>query len=90
MLFRSLADPELTLVNQTTGATIKVNDDWASGDDAAFIASAASAAGAFPLANGSKDSAMLVMLPQGVYTVQLRGVGNTSGIGMVEVYDVDP
>ena len=85
-----LADPELTLVNQTTGATIKVNDDWASGDDAAFIASAASAAGAFPLANGSKDSAMLVMLPQGVYTVQLRGVGNTSGIGMVEVYDVDP
>jgi hypothetical protein len=85
-----LADPELTLVNQTTGATIKVNDDWAGGDDAAFIASAASAAGAFPLANGSKDSAMLVMLPQGVYTVQLRGVGNTTGIGMVEVYDVDP
>lgn len=85
-----LADPQLTLVNQTTGATIKVNDDWASGDDAAFIASAASAAGAFPLANGSKDSAMLVMLPPGVYTVQLRGAGNTTGVGMVEVYDVDP
>jgi hypothetical protein len=33
---------------------------------------------------------MLLMLPPGLYTVQLTGVGNTTGIGLVEVYDVDP
>lgn len=85
-----LTDPTLTLIEQSSGRTIATNDDWAAGEDAAIIASAATAAGAFPLANGSKDSALIVMLPPGAYTVQLRGVNNTTGIGIVEVYDVDP
>lgn len=85
-----VADPALTLVNQDTGQTIRTNDNWASGEDAAIIASAASAAGAFPFANGSRDAAMIVMLDPGAYTVQLRGVGNATGVGIVEVYDVDP
>ncbi|MGH7958469.1 MAG: Ig-like domain-containing protein, partial [Opitutaceae bacterium] len=63
-----LADPELTLIEQSSGRTIKTNDDWATGDDAAIIAQAATAAGAFPFANGSKDAAMIVMLPPGAYT----------------------
>jgi len=85
-----LADPQLTLISQETGQTIRTNNDWASGDDAAIIAQAATAAGAFSFANGSRDAAMLVMLPPGAYTVQLSGVGNTTGVGIVEVYDVDP
>jgi hypothetical protein len=85
-----VADPLLTLVNQDTGQTIRTNDNWASGEDAAIIAAAASAAGAFPFANGSRDAAMIVMLDPGAYTVQLSGVGNTTGVGIVEVYDVDP
>jgi hypothetical protein len=85
-----LANPQLTLVDQATGATIRTNDDWAAGEDAAIIAEAASAAGAFPLANGSRDAAMILMLPPGAYTVQLSGVNNGTGIGIVEVYDVDP
>jgi hypothetical protein len=83
-------DPQLTLVNQSNGQTVRTNDNWASGDDAAVIAQAATAAGAFSFANGSRDAAMLVMLPPGAYTVQLSGVGSTTGIGIVEVYDVDP
>ncbi len=85
-----LADPQITLVSQATGQTIRSNNDWATGDDAAIIASAATAAGAFPFANGSRDAAMIVMLPPGAYTVQLSGVGNATGVGIVEVYDVDP
>jgi hypothetical protein len=85
-----LADPQITLVEQSSGRTIRTNDDWATGDDAAVIAQASTAAGAFPFANGSKDAAMIVMLPPGAYTVQLSGVGNGTGIGIVEVYDVDP
>jgi hypothetical protein len=84
-----LADPFLTL-KDAAGNTIRTNDDWASGDDAASIAAAAASSGAFALANGSKDAAMLVMLAPGSYTLQLSGVGNTTGIGIVEVYDVDP
>ncbi len=85
-----LADPKITLFNQATGKAIGSNDNWSSSDDAGIIAAAAVSGGAFPLANGSLDSAMLVMLPPGSYSVQMSGVGNTTGIGIVEVYDVDP
>lgn len=85
-----LADPQLTLIDQSTGRTIKTNDDWASGEDAGIIATAASAAGAFPFASGSRDAAMIVMLAPGPYTVQLNGANNGTGVGIVEVYDVDP
>ena len=84
-----LADPFLTL-KDSSGVTLRTSDDWGSGDDAAVIASAAVSGGAFPLANGSKDAAMIIMLQPGAYTVQLSGVNNGTGIGIVEVYDVDP
>lgn len=86
-----LANPQITLVDQESGRTLKTNDDWfASGDETSIIAAASQSAGAFPLGNGSRDAAMIVMLPPGAYTVQLSGVGNTTGVGIVEVYDVDP
>jgi hypothetical protein len=85
-----LAVPHLTLVDQATGNTIRTNDDWDSGDDGGIIAQAATAAGAFPFASSSKDAAMILMLPPGAYTVQLRGVNNGTGVGIVEVYDLDP
>ncbi|MEY4088307.1 MAG: hypothetical protein RJB55_578, partial [Verrucomicrobiota bacterium] len=85
-----LADPQLRLVDQASGQTVRTNDNWASGEDAQIITAAASAAGAFPFAASSRDSAMIVMLPPGAYTVQLTGVGNVTGVGIVEVYDVDP
>ena len=85
-----LADPQITLTNQATGQVLGTNDNWASGVEAPVIAQASVAAGAFPLANGSRDSAMIVMLPPGAYTVTLSGVNNGTGVGIVEVYDVDP
>ena len=84
-----LADPQLELFD-STNKSLRTNNDWATGDDAAVIAAAAVSAGAFPLSSGSKDAAMLIMLPPGAYTVHLTGVGGTTGIGLVEVYDVDP
>ena len=85
-----LADPQITLVAQATGEILRVNDNWASGEDAAVIAAASVTAGAFPFASTSRDAAMIIMLEPGAYTVQLSGVGNTTGVGIVEVYDVDP
>lgn len=87
----TLSDPQLTLINQATGAIVKTSDDWTSDPTMApLIAAAATAGGAFPLQNGSKDAAMLVMLAPGTYTVKLNGAGTATGIGIVEVYDVDP
>ena len=86
-----LADPQLKLLD-AAGSTVATNDDWSAGPEAPFISAAAAAAGAFPLGTGSKDASLLVMLAPGAYTAQLSGVGttNNTGIGLIEVYDVDP
>ena len=45
--------------------------------------------GAFPLNDSSwSDAALLVTLKPGMYTVEVSGVGNTTGVGMVEVYEL--
>ena len=35
------------------------------------------------------DSAIIATLPAGNYTAIVRGVNNTTGVGLVEVYDLD-
>ncbi len=39
-------------------------------------------------AQGAADSGMLVTLPPGNYTVILDGVGGTTGVGLIELYEV--
>ena len=79
-----LDDPKLQLYSGTT--LLRENDNW--GGDAQLTAVGASV-GAFNLANaGSKDAVLLVTLPPGSYTAQISGVGATTGVALVEVYDV--
>jgi kumamolisin len=47
-----------------------------------------SAVGAFALTAGSADSAMVLTLPIGSYTVQVAGQDFTSGVGLAEVYEL--
>jgi kumamolisin len=47
-----------------------------------------SAVGAFALTAGSADSAMVLTLPIGSYTVQVSGLNSTSGVGLAEVYEL--
>jgi hypothetical protein len=82
----TLADPLVRLYSGST--TIAENDDWDGHDDSALIASAAAKVGAFALAAGSKDAALLLYLKPGIYTAQVRGVNDTTGVGLVEVYEV--
>jgi YVTN family beta-propeller protein len=42
-----------------------------------------------PPANCSKESAIYITLPPGSYSAIVSGVGATSGLGMVEVFDVN-
>ena len=83
-----LAAPSLILTSQATGATIATNTGWGTGPNADQIASVAAQVGAFAFANGSADCAVIATLQPGGYTVQVSGVGNTTGVALAEVYEV--
>ena len=80
-----LANPMLRIWKGST--EIAANDNWMT-DNAVAIDAAAMQVGAFPLDNLSNDAAILLTLAPGVYTAQVSGSGGTTGIALVEVYDV--
>jgi hypothetical protein len=80
-----LADPVLTLYSGSEVVTS--NDDWGTGDRIA-IAGAATAVGAFALPDDSKDSALLVTLSSGVYSVLVSSKDGKQGVALVEIYEV--
>ncbi|MCF3650499.1 chondroitinase-B domain-containing protein [Synoicihabitans lomoniglobus] len=78
---------DLTLrVFDRAGEVVIDNDNWSSAGNAAAIASAASAVGAFALEEGSADAAALLTLPPGPYTVHTSGVGGDTGTALIEIY----
>lgn len=78
-------DPVLTLYR---GATqLAANDDWEIGRAAAVLAATASKVGAFPLVRASRDSALLLTVPPGAYTVVVSSGDAAAGLVLVEVYD---
>jgi hypothetical protein len=81
-----LEDPFLELVGDS--GTIGTNDNWEEFPDQTALADASAAVGAFAFPTGSKDAAYLVDLPNGRYTTQVTGVDATTGVSIVEVYDV--
>lgn len=86
----ALANPHLAIVN-SAGATIAENDDWSAGAEAAELVQSFSTAGAFALPAGSRDAAVLVTVPAGVYSAVVRnGAGASGGVALVEVYDLSP
>jgi uncharacterized protein (DUF1800 family) len=90
----ALLDPALVVTN-AGGTQIAANNDWGTpiGSNPATPAQLAAAftqAGAFNLAVGSRDSAVLVDLSAGNYSVEVSGVGGASGLALVEIYDITP
>jgi hypothetical protein len=80
----TLSDPILRLYNKD-GGLVAENDNWFDRPD---IASATTQVQAFPLALGSKDAVLLLYLAPGNYTAQVSGVGDTTGVALVEAYEV--
>ena len=79
-----LADPVLTIYDG--GEALATNAGWA---NSAAIATAATEAGAFALAAGSRDAALLVTLKPGSYTAQVKASQVTSsGVALIEIYEV--
>ena len=85
-----LANPTLEL-HDGTGALIATNDNWMSTVIGGIITSNQVAdirnSGHAP-ADG-RESAIIAALPAGNYTAIIRGVNNTTGVALVEVYDLD-
>jgi hypothetical protein len=57
-------------------------------DKSSDIEEACDRSGAWRLPRGTSDSALLLTLAPGVYTVHVTGVRGASGIGLVEVFEV--
>lgn len=84
----ALVDPQLAVINQSTGNRVHENDNWTSAANAGAVTAAVLSVQTFPLPVGSKDSAVLANLPPGAYTAVASGVGNTTGVTLIEVYEV--
>jgi hypothetical protein len=82
-----LKDPVLTVVN-TEEDVIITNINWGDFPEQAALQASTVAVGAFPLINGSKDAAVVVVLDPGVYTIKIEGFDGGSGLALVEVYEV--
>lgn len=77
-----LADPVLELHN-SAGNVIASNDDWRDGAQASQIQQS----GLAPA--DSSEAAILMTVAPGNYTAVVSGSGNTTGNGLVEVYEMD-
>jgi N-acetylneuraminic acid mutarotase len=83
-----LANPLLELHDEKTGLTIETNDNWKINDQTGQSQQAAVEATTVPPTD-DLESAIVRTLTPGPYTAILRGVNNSTGIGVVEVYDLD-
>lgn len=81
----ALVDPRITVYAPGLESPIARNDNWDAGSD---VATASAAVGAFPLATGSKDAAVILSLPPGTYTVVVNSADGAPGLTLVEVYDL--
>jgi hypothetical protein len=86
----ALANPALEL-HDGAGALIASNDNWQHTIIGGIITSDQRAeirnSGHAPTA--PRESAIIADLPPGNYTAIVRGVNDTTGVGLVEVYDLD-
>ena len=78
----SLADPVLEL-HGPAGALLQSNDNWRDSQEAQIQAT-----GLAP--TDDPESAMVTTLDPGSYTVIMRSKDATTGVGLVEIYDLDP
>jgi hypothetical protein len=76
----ALANPSLALYAKST--PLAANDDWKTNANVADII----ASGIAP--TDDLEAALLIRLEPGAYTTVVSGAGDTTGIGLVEVYEV--
>lgn len=79
----ALQDPNLQLFN-AAGTSIASSNDWQ--DAGSANTGRIQATGRPP--SDPRESAILITLAEGNYTCILTGVGSTTGVGLIEVYEI--
>jgi len=79
----ALADPKLELYSSGTVEPVASNDNWDASNGAAFAQ-----VGAFNLVSASRDAVLLVTVNPGTYTAKVSGVNDTTGVALIEVYEM--
>ncbi len=78
----ALANPALDVFD-SAGALVATNDNWQD-------TQAPEIAGTMLAPSNAAEAAIVLTLAPGNYTVVLRGVAESTGVGLVEIYDVAP
>jgi hypothetical protein len=78
----SLEDTTLELHGED-GMLITSNDDWKETQQSAIEATSLAP-------KDDRESAILITLPQSTYTAIVRGKDNTTGVALVEAYNLGP
>lgn len=84
----TVAQPVLRILDDK-GREIARNSGWENSPDANDIPDFAKQVGAFPLAKGSKDAALVARLSSGLYTLQVSSATSATGVGLAELYEID-
>ncbi len=79
---RCVSDPYLEIYN-SAGRLIAANDNWRSDQEQEILDTG------IPPSN-DLEAAIVVTLSDASYTAQVRGANGTTGLGLVEVFDLDP
>jgi len=79
----TISDPVLSVFDSSS-VKLAENDNWDAGLSATF-----NRVGAFAFGAVSKDAAILLTLPAGGYTVQVKDVNSATGKALAEVYLVE-
>jgi WD40 repeat protein len=82
----ALGDPTLEL-HDGSGTTLATNDNWKINDQTGQSQQAEIEATTIPPTN-DLESALVAILAPGNYTAIVRGAGDTTGVGLVEVYNL--
>lgn len=82
----ALARPSLAVFSGST--VLAQNAGWTTTADTSAITAAAQQAGAFAFAATSQDAALILNLAPGAYTAHISGVAGTTGVALVEVYEL--
>ena len=78
-----LQDPTIELFDLTSNRKIAINDNWESNSNASQI-SASGFAPSYP-----SESALMLTLNPGAYSVLVRGVNGSTGLALVSINDLD-
>ncbi len=82
----ALAQPQITLIKD--GTIVATASNWSVSPDAAAITAASAQVGAFTLGANSADAALIISLAPGNYSAQLTGANGTTGVAIIEVYEL--